>query len=358
MRIIETNLQKDFVKLIPESFDDLWHLYNIIYEDDRVYAHTSREVEPDREYSRPGKSQRISVFLGIEVEEVYLDKLLNRLRVHGIIRDGPDTVPLGSHHTIDISLNKPVTIVKENWAGHHLERLKRAMRTSEKPIIIISIDDEGYAIATTKQYGIEVKIEENIKLPSKREADQRGSAIKRFFDKASKSLRRIWSDIRSPIAVLGVGFIKNDFARFLQNEDKDLAEAVVDVKGVNNTGVAGIYEALRSGVLSESMEHMRITRETEVIKEILKRLGQERYDIVYGLEDVKKASELGAIDKIVLADIKLRRTSDQRRLMLEELMKEVEQKGGEVMIVSTEHEAGEELMALGGIAALLRFRIS
>ncbi|MFW6117719.1 MAG: mRNA surveillance protein pelota [Thermoproteota archaeon] len=352
------NLQKDFVKLIPETFDDLWHLYNIIYEDDRVYAHTSREVEPDREYARPGSSQRISVFLGIQVEEVYLDKLLNRLRVHGIIREGPDTVPMGAHHTVDIGLNKPVTIVKQEWARHHLERLKRAIRTSEKPITIIAIDDEGYAIATTKQYGIEVRVEEKIKLPGKLEADKRGAAMKQFLRKASKSLRRIWSDTDSPIVVIGVGFVKNDFAKFLQNEEKDLAESVVDVKGVNNSGVAGIYEALRSGVLSESMEHMRIAQETEVIKEVLKRLGQERYDIAYGFEDVKKAAELGAIKKMVLADTKLRKTSNQKRIMLEELMKTVEQKGGEVMVMSTEHEAGEELIALGGVAALLRFRIT
>ncbi|MCK4434887.1 hypothetical protein KAU92_05300, partial [Candidatus Bathyarchaeota archaeon] len=42
---------------------------------------------------------------------------------------------------------------------------------------------------------------------------------------------------------------------------------------------------------------------------------------------------------------------------LEELMNVVEQKGGKIMIVSTEHEAGEKLTALGGIAALLRYSI-
>jgi protein pelota len=39
-------------------------------------------------------------------------------------------------------------------------------------------------------------------------------------------------------------------------------------------------------------------------------------------------------------------------------MREVEQKGGEVVVVSTEHEAGAKLVALGGIAALLRFPAS
>jgi len=38
-------------------------------------------------------------------------------------------------------------------------------------------------------------------------------------------------------------------------------------------------------------------------------------------------------------------------------MKDIEQKGGKVIIVSTEHEAGAKLIALGGVAALLRFAL-
>lgn len=358
MRIIETNLKKGFVKLIPETFDDLWHLYNIIYEDDKVYAHTTRQIKPAEEYARPKGGQRKPVFLGVQVQDVHLDKLLNRLRVHGIIREGPDIVPMGAHHSINISLNQPVTVVKEKWAKHHKERLERASKTSEKPITIIAIDDEGYAIATAKQYGIELKVEDRIDLPGKLEADKRRTALKQYLRKATRSLRQVWTRTPSPIAIIGVGFIKNDFVKLLKNEAQDLAQSVVDVKGVNNSGVAGIYEALRSGILSKTMKHMRIVQETEVIKEILKRLGKDNYDIAYGFPEVKKAVQLGAVQKMVLADTKLRKTSDEKRLLLEDLMKKVENKGGEVMIVSTEHEAGEKLLALGGIAALLRFPLA
>jgi protein pelota len=39
-------------------------------------------------------------------------------------------------------------------------------------------------------------------------------------------------------------------------------------------------------------------------------------------------------------------------------MREVEAKGGKVVVVSAEHEAGEKLLALGGIAALLRYPVT
>ncbi|HDD70098.1 MAG TPA: mRNA surveillance protein pelota [Candidatus Bathyarchaeota archaeon] len=358
LKLLEKNLKKGFVKVIPETFDDLWHLYNVIYKNDEIYARTSREIKQDeRGYARPKRGERVSVFLGVKVENITWDKLLGRLRVHGTIFQAPDIVPTGAHHTINIALNTPVTIVKKEWAKHQLERLERASRTSEKPIIIVSIDDEGYAIATTAQYGVEVKAEENIKLPGKHEAEKREAAAKEFFKRALNGLRQVWMEKRCPIAIIGVGFVKNHFVKFLQNEAPEIADSIVDVKSVNNGGLAGIYEALRSGILLKAMKKQRIVEETELVEEILKRLGKSEKTVTYGLEEVEKAVQLGAVERLVLADTTLRETSDKKRRFLEELMRDVEEKGGEITVISTEHEAGAKLIALGGIAALLRFPV-
>jgi protein pelota len=351
------NRKKGFVKVIPEVSDDFWHLYNIIYENDEVYANTTREIKPDEKYGRPKRGERIPVFLGVRVEDVSWDKLLGRLRVHGTICEAPETVPTGAHHTLNITLNTPITIVKKDWPKHQLERLEKASKTSEKPIIIVSIDDEGYAIATTAQYGIEERVEERVKLPGKLEADKRSAAANEYFRRVVYSLRQIWTARRSPIVIIGVGFIKNDFARFLENEAADIARTVTDIKSVNNGGIAGIYEALRSGVLLKTMKQLRIAEETAVIEEILRRLGKAESNVTYGVEEVEKVARLGAIEKLALADIVLRESDDEKRLLIEEIMTMVEQRGGTIIVISTEHEAGKKLLALGGIAALLRFSI-
>jgi protein pelota len=352
------NLKKGFVKVIPETFDDLWHLYNIIYENDEVYARTTRELKTDEKYARSSRGERVPVFLGVKVEKVAWDKLLGRLRVHGTICQAPETVPKGAHHTLNIALNTPTTIVKEEWSRHHIERLETARKASEKPIIIVSIDDEGYAIASTAQYGVEIRLEERVKLPGKLEAEKRSSAMNEYFKKTLDSLRKVWMERHSPIAVIGVGFVKNNFAKFLDREAADVAKSVIDVKSVNNGGVAGIYEALRSGVLLKTMRHLRIVEEAEIMEDVLKRLGRNEQTVAYGFEEVKKAVEFGAVQTFILADTMLRSASDEKRLALEDLMKKVEQKTGKIMVISTEHEAGAKLLSLGGIAALLRFAIS
>ena len=67
MKIIEKNLQQDFVKVVPDSPDDLWHLYNIIYQGDEVYAYSSRAIKSDTEASRPKSGERVSAFMGVKV---------------------------------------------------------------------------------------------------------------------------------------------------------------------------------------------------------------------------------------------------------------------------------------------------
>ena len=86
------NLEKGIVKLISESMDDLWHPYNIIYPypNDEVYMQSTREMKQTSGYSRPQKSKRVSVFLGIKVQRISWGKILNRLRVYGIICHAPE----------------------------------------------------------------------------------------------------------------------------------------------------------------------------------------------------------------------------------------------------------------------------
>jgi protein pelota len=356
VKITEKNLNQGFVKVVPDSPDDLWHLYNIIYKGDEVYAYTSRAIKSDTSSSRPKSAERFSVFMGVTVESVSWDKFLGKLRVHGLICHAPDIIPTGAHHTISIALNQPVTIVKKEWPKHLLDRLTKASE-SEKPMLIISIDDEGFTIAETKQYGVEIKVEERMHLPGKHEADKRVEATKAYFRQALNTLNQLWTPKHSPIVIVGCGFVKNDFASYLAEEAQDMSKAVADIKSVNNGGTAGIYEALRSGVLLKASHQLRVVDETETMEEVLKRLGKGEGTITYGLAGVEEAVQMGAVEKLIVADTTLRDADEEQRLKLEDLMHEVEKRNANITVISTEHEAGAKLLALGGIAALLRFPI-
>jgi len=356
MKILRDDVKHGIVTVMPEVLDDLWVLYNIVERGDRVYARTSREIRLDERYDRPEKGRRISVSLGVLVERVMWDRSMNRLRIHGIICEAPEEVGTGSHHTLNIVLNKPLRIVKRRWMKHHLDQLKRAAERKVPPIIVVSIDDEGYCIGVLRGFGIDIRAEERITLPGKLKSDDRSRMLQELFKSASEAIEETWRNRSIPIIVLGLGYIKDDFLRYLDKKP-ELKKRIIDVKSVNSIGKAGIYEALRSGILSNALRHMRVARETEAVEELLKRLGKDQRNVVYGMKDVQKANSFGAIEKLLLTDSNLREASDEKRKDLEKLMQEVENKNGEIIIVSTEHEAGAKLSSLGGIAALLRFPI-
>jgi protein pelota len=352
-------LKKGIVKVVPQSLDDLWHLYNVIYGGDQVYAQTTREVKIEEEYARPKQGKRVSVFLGIKVEKVYWDRTLNRLRVHGTIIETPENISAkGAHHTLNITVDKPLTIVKPKWQKHQLERLEKASLMETPPIIVLSIDDEEYCVAVLRQYGVDVKAEERTRLPGKLETEKRAQALKGFFKSALQALQETWTNLQKPaIAVIGPGFIKNSFAKYVRNMTPEIARSIVDVKSVNSAGLSGIQEALRSGVLTKTLKHVQIAEETRLIEELLERIGKETKNATYGFDEVAKAAQYGAVEKLLVADVTLRETSDEKRTALERIMRQVEEKGGQVVILSTEHEAGTKLQGLGSIAALLRFSV-
>ncbi len=354
MKIIEKNLHQGYVKVVPDSPDDLWHLYNVVYKGDEVYSMSSRAVKSDTETSRPKSAERVSAFMGIKVESVSWDKFLGKLRVHGLICHAPDIFPTGAHHTLAIALNQPMTIVKKEWPKHLLDRLTKASDI-EKPLLILSIDDEGFAIAETKQYGYETRVEQRMRLPGKQDAEKRDEAERGYFRLALNSLNKLWIQNHNPIVIIGAGFVKNDFVSYLSSESKEMSKAVVDVKSVNNGGTAGISEALRSGVLLKTAHQLRVVEETETMEEVMKRLGKGEGTVTYGLDDVENAIIMGAVEKLIVADTMLRESEQQIRLKLEDLMHQVEKRNANITVVSTEHEAGAKLLSLGGIVALLRY---
>jgi len=358
MKIILEDLKHDKISIVPEVLDDLWTIYNVILKGDVIYAKTTREVRLGERYERPEKGERISVVLGLRVDSASWDRSLNRLRVHGIVCDAPDEIGArGQHHTINVTLNRPLTIIKSVWLKYQVDRLEKATETGVSPVIVASIDDERYCIAVLRQFNIDIKAEDAARIPGKQSVEDRTRAFQEYFKSALGSLREVWSTNAYPIIITGLGFTKNAFMGHLKERAPEVAEKVIDVKSVNSSGSAGISEALRSGILAKALQHLRISEETKLVEEALFRLGKGTGNVTYGFSDVEKACLFGAVETLLVTDVRLREASDEERIQMEGLMRTVEDKAGRIVVVSTEHEAGMKLRSLSGVAALLRFRI-
>jgi protein pelota len=353
LRIISEDLKHGTIQVSIQNLDDLWTLYNIIKKDDLVYSRTTREVKTD-EVSRPS-SRRVSATLGLKVEKIYFDKDLVRLRIHGVVTDAPDKFGiLGSHHTFSLFEDGVVKIIKEKWAKHELESMRKAAK-NEVPVIIVAVDSDECAIGVARMSGVDIKLEIKSHLPGKREAEKREQSMIKFFSGISEPLSRIHDACYAKILIVGPGFTKDHFMNFLKNKLSKLAQEVVAVKSVSNGGAAGVYEAIRVGLVGNVMKGARTMNELKLVEEVLARLGSSKGDVSYGIDQVSSDASSGAVETVLVCDEIIRGAEDQERLSLEKTLHTVEENHGKVVIISMGHEGGRKLDSLGGMAALLRY---
>ena len=129
MKVLHQDSRTNEIKLLPETIDDLWHLYNLVDESDLVYAMTYRRKEDRGDKLRPERMEKARMRLGIRVRKVEFHETDDRLRILGSIEEGPQD--LGQHHTLMVGPGDDISIVKPGWRNVHFERIKRAVDASD-----------------------------------------------------------------------------------------------------------------------------------------------------------------------------------------------------------------------------------
>jgi protein pelota len=347
MKILKKELRfnEGEISLITESLDDLWHLKYILEPRDIVYAFTKRRIEGATDKLRPEKADKKTVRLGIEVEKVEFHKFSNRLRVHGIIAEGID---VGAYHTLNIEEGTNLSIVKK-WKNDQLERLKEAEIAARRPRVIIATIEEGDpCIGVVRQFGVEES-------SSLRQSLGKGEGNKRneFFGELASQLK--WAAEKVDAVILaGPGFTKEDFLDFLKTREPELAKKIV-LEDISSIGVSGFQEVLRRGAVDRIMEESRIGREARLIEELMREISIDG-KAAYGMDEVRNAQSMGAIETLLITDELLR--AEREGKTIDEFLKDVERAQGKIVVFSTEFEPGKKLEAIGGIAALLRFKVA
>jgi protein pelota len=114
--------------------------------------------------------------------------------------------------------------------------------------------------------------------------------------------------------------------------------------------MAGVHELMKAGLGTEVVQGSRAAMETKLVEDILTEIARNG-PVAYGPPEVGRAVSLGAVETLAILDSVVRQNRSGG------LMSAVENARGKVVVISERFEAGMKLEALGGIAALLRFRL-
>ncbi|MFB6159370.1 MAG: LAGLIDADG family homing endonuclease [Candidatus Nanohalobium sp.] len=190
------------------------------------------------------------------------------------------------------------------------------------------------------------------------------------------------------IIVGGPGFVKDK----LLDEDylhQELQDRVVTRKSLDVSGEAGLSQLVEKA--EEEIEDSQVVKEKNLVNKFFDNLRKENGKSEYGVEQVEKALKMGAVETVLISeDVNLYRAKYRcpnghekevfeekpeiddsveceecnEEMQLEEIAdivdifgEKAEEMSSELEIISTDHEEGKRLMNMGGVAAVLRYRI-
>jgi protein pelota len=340
MKAEQGELQRSYgeIRLFPESLDDLWHLSHLVGPGDLVFATTLRSVETVPDRIRPEKPEKRPVRLGIRVEKVEFHKFANRLRIHGVIEQGPET---GSYHTLNVEAGYEISVIKQ-WRQVDLERIDRAVRSSVFDAVHILTIEEGDAeLFRMRQFGPEGVL--SVSAGSGKESGQ--DTRQEFFARVASHL----AGISGPLVIAGPGFVKDDFVTYLRRILPKAAERSLVVE-TRRIGPGAVQEVVGLGILEKIHEDLQLGNEVRNMNELLERIGKG-LPVAYGRGDVQRAIDYGACERLLVLDSLLRDEG------IVHLIDRAELVNAGIVVFSSEFDPGRQLDGLGGIAALLRYAV-
>ncbi len=329
------------IRIQIETDDDIWHIYNILEVGDLVTASTLRRDSSVTDKIRAERAEKKRMTLGIRVEKIEFSEDDLRLKVLGTIENGPQDI--GQHHTLMMEVGDSPIVDKKHWKETQLERLKRAAADTNKPrMVFVSMDQDEATIAVLRQFGLkEIATIRSGRSGKQYQDDSKGGD---YHGEIIAKLKLI-CEPGMPLVLLGPGFEKEQFADSVK--PAGISQSIF-VYHTGQSGMQGVNELMKKGLGANLLRESRVGIEMEAVEKLMENIGKGGL-ATYGNQEVADAAAAGAVETLLVLDSKLREND------LDPIVRSVEQQKGNVIVVSSQHDGGRQLEALGGMGAILRY---
>ena len=353
MKQLYYNPKKGEIKLKIENLDDLWYLSNIIEPKDTIKGKTLRKIKKGKKEQRKLKIIKKPVFIKIEVEKVEFSKHSDILRVSGIIKEGPEDISKGSHHTFNVEENTIITIIKENWLKYQLDKLKEATKKESLKILLCILDREEAFFALTKKQGYQLLSHIKGNIRKKAEVNVKEENL---YQTILKTLNEYIKRYKiENIIVASPAFWKEELLKNIKDSELKNKITLATCSSVDKTA---INEILKRNEVREILKQDRIAKETNLVESLLIEISKNNL-AVYALKETEQAAHAGAV-KVLLITTSLIKSSreENNNQRSDYMMKITEKTKGTVHIIDSDNDAGKKLDGLGGIGAVLKYKLN
>lgn len=328
---------------VPQNIEDLWIIKSVTDVKDKISGQSYRRT---RGNEADDESARKPIFVSIEIEKFDFSSELNSLRFTGkIIESKPqELAPVGEFHTLEIQLNKTYTLEKEHFFKHQLDLLN-SNSSLEQSILLVALDDEKANVFQLTNTGTK----ELLKISS----GKHGKRYSSDFDYSNyfNEIFSVVSRYDTQVIVAGPGNTKLKLSDVFKTKINNIKLLVINL---SNTDRSSIRELFKKKEVSRFFTNSIIYKEQKILDDFLENLGKDNKKAIYGLKEIEKAIDFGAIETILVSEELWKKDLDK----ISELIKKAEKQKMKVHIVDSSHETNKPLKSFGGIIANLRYSIN
>lgn len=347
MRLLEINEKEGSLELVIEVPEDLYFLSLLLDKGDYVYAWTTRQL---RVGANEERADRVRVYLGIVVEKVSYSKFSSKMRLTGRIVDAPDSVGgKGSYHSLALGVGDRVKLIKRKGISAYTKEVLSKATSAIRKVLLVSIGDDEIAAGFLSPVGFDLRITVPI---SYVKTGKEGSLREQLYPHLKQQVVRIVMEYtKESVEEVVVATTE----RLMSIVKEILSELPIKAKviKVNEGGEAGIYEIVRREDLRDMFKGVRADVEREAVETVVKHMSQGSRKVLLGLDNVVEAARWGTVRELLVVDELVWDESCRERVV--EVLDNVLQHSGKVLIIPAESEGGLVLKKLGGIAALLYY---
>ena len=349
------NQSDEHWKLRIDSEDDLWVLARFaISGRSLAMLGERRDTTTAESGDRAKAAERKKMWIQLRIISTEYKTYSNILRVHGTIEQAP--VDIGSHHTHLVEVGDELEIHSSSGFPEYDRLLLTDTMTTDKKsnVSIIVVENDEIILFEVTRRGLREGATWTMRGGGKR-GDVRTSetVAKSFQQQVAKEILAATST-QLPMILCGPGHARERLRNVILSQDP---QRTIRLVSTSMAGRSGANEIIRDGLADELLSEHAISKEIKLLEEVWLRLSKNGA-VAYGENELSRAMNEGAIETLLVSADKIR---DPEAMIegtpVSKWIEAISDIGAELVQCSSDHDSGEQLNNMGGIIALLRYKL-
>ncbi len=346
MKILSINQKTGDCRLKINTAEDIWHLSKVLENGDLITSRSTYKKKLGKEEERQ-KSVRKPITVTLKISKIEFNNF--SLRILGnIVNSSSEDISLDEFHSIEITEGSELKISKK-WRKYQIEILKNAQNNSRTPkAIICSLDDSEANFGEITSAGIHHFFHTELELTKKRYSNSSKKDLNYLASELIKTLKEKKVEILLIISPL---FWKDELRKKIEEKYPNTKKILTET--VSTGSEKAFREIITKKAFNKIISNAHYIKEEKEIENLLYEISINSKKAEYGLAQISKIASSGIIKKLLVEEKFLKENFEK----ISKIISKVEAKNGEVIIFDPKKDAGTKLRGLGGIAAILHYKI-